>query len=401
MEEQEEEQTEEIQEETEEEYELIPEQEYPLLIKGKWLRFREKLPFRGRRVVKNVAPCIVILGLRGTGKSSLCECLATHYAELDRPPEKTGKILDFFASRDSENLAWCRSKYSESILFVGGTSTDVSSSWDYKHINEVKLSDFRKYKVVIAAPAFFSNLTEEHYFIQTITEKLRHRTYWNRPWALIIREAANLIFSRISIGQNEAQAKAGFIYMVREARHSGLSVLADAVRFKSIDIDLRQIADFTAIKSVGMYGLPAEIRFIYGILEPFSVMKFPPELFILLTKGGAIAKAKFEFPEFHKLPKENLLKILDIQIEHGEVPDYGDKGFKAVSDFEHVKMIRMRLEDGEKGRKLSLEKISKLLQRSSATPFRVIRDHNAEIDSLGFCSRCKRARETKYMSVKA
>jgi len=375
------------------EKEETSQKELPLEIRGKWLRFKEYLPFAKRRYVTNQAPCCLIAGIRGTGKSSLAENLGTHFVNPDLPPEKTGKILDFFGSRDNEGLAWCRSPYSDSILFVCGNTVDISSSWDYKRFKELKLSDFRKYKIILTCSAFFSSLREENIFMKEITDKLRHRTHWNRPWAFIIREAANLIYSRISLGENQAQAKAYFIYMIREARHSGLAVIADAIRFKGVDVDLRSIADYTFIKAVGYHGLPKELSFLYGRFVPTSVSKFGPEKFILITKSGSIARGYFEYPWWHKTEREDLLKEFDIQVDYGEPINYGDKGWKTVSDFEHKEFIITRATVKNKyGRKISIGDIARQFNRSNATVGKHVLRHNREVREYGECSICKRVR---------
>ena len=359
--------------------------ETPLLIQGKFVRFRERLPFEGRKTSK-LAPCSVIIGAKNTGKSSLNENLATHYP----------KILDFFGSRDNEGLAWCRSPYADSILFILSDSVDLKCSWDTKHIKDVEISDFRKYKVILSVSAFFGRLMEEHHFIQTIMGKLWHRTHWTEPWFLAIREAANLIYSRISVGEDQKRAKAYFIYVLREMRHCGYAVGADAIRFRSVDIDLRAVADYTFIKATGVYGVPYELRFLYSYFEPYSVMRMPQERFILLTRKGTICRGWFEYPPWHKDVKDDLLKEFDIHPEYGEQIDYGDKGYKRVSDFEHEKMVITRHEDENGNARqvpLSFQKITERMNRSSsATIWKEITSHNEAVEKVGKCPRCARIR---------
>ena len=370
----------------------IEEVQIPLFIKGRWIRFKEDVPFAGRKFVKGEAPCSVILGVKGGGKSSLSENIATHFSDPLKHPSKTGKILDFFGSRDNEGLAWCRSPYVDDILFICGDNTDIACSYPFKHIKDVKLSDFRQYKVILTVSAFFSRLREEHHFFQIIMDKLRHRTSWGIPDALIIREAANLIFSRISLKENQAQAKAYIIYMLREARHCGYAVCADAIRFKSVDIDLRSIADYSFIKAVGVYGLPGELKFLYKYFDAYSIMRMPVQRYILLSKRGSIARGYFEYPPWHKQEKEDMLKMFDIEIEHGEPIDYADKGFKRISDFEHEKIVMLRHEGGEEGIPFPHHKIARQLKRSSATIWKMINEHNKAVRSVGVCSICKRVR---------
>jgi len=382
--------------------EKTKEKPVPLEVHGKWIRFKEQFPYAGRKVVRNFAPCNLIVGVRGTGKSSLAENIATHFVDLDKPPEKTGKILDFFGSRDNENLAWLRdsSPYSEDVLLIVGDSVDISCSFDWKHLHDVHLSDFEKYRIITTCSSFFGDLKEEHHFIQEITKRLRQRTHWNEPWVLLIREAANLIYSRLSLGSNQAQAKSFFIYMLREARHSGLAVVADAIRHMAVDVDLRSISDYIFIKAPGVYGLPNELRFLYAYFEPYSIMKMPVHRFLGVTKRGSIFRGYFEYPWWHKEEKEDLIHELNIQIDYGEPINYGIKNFRAVSDFEHIEMIRLRIEEKNKfGRPLSLRDIGKRLRRGLGSVHKHCQDHNEDIDRVGVCQRCSRA-HGKYAKVK-
>jgi len=75
-----------------------------------WIRGNENLSF-------NKPQTFFILGIRGSGKSSLLEHIGTKYLE------KGCCILDLFGSRDGEGLAWLRSPYAQDkrILFAGIT----------------------------------------------------------------------------------------------------------------------------------------------------------------------------------------------------------------------------------------------------------------------------------------
>lgn len=368
--------------------------ELPLRFRGRFFRFREKLPFAGRRIITDEAPCSLIPGIKDSGKSSLLEALGTHIVDLNADPQKTGKILDFFGSRDNEGLAWCRSPY-DKILFIISDSASLSCSWDVKNIKDVRLSDFSNYQVVLAASAFFQTLQEEFWFMRTIMDKLWHREYWTRPWLLGIRETANLLFSRISVGEDQAQAKAYVIYVLREMRHHGLAVAADAIRMMAVDIDLRSLADYTFIKKPGRLGVPKSDRYLYRYFDPYKVMRMPPHRFILLTKDGTIAAGEFEYPWWHKIERENLRKEFDIHVEFGDAIEYGNKGYKRVSDFEHEKIVLIRYEDEEgnpREKPLAMHKIAEHIKRSSKTIWEEITSHNQNIERLGQCRKCARIR---------
>ena len=152
---------------------------FPPNIDARWTRFNEKINLKKPN-------CNMIVGIKDTGKSALNENLATHYAEATQK----AKILDFFGSRDNEGLAWCKSPYKDSVLFIVGDSVDISSSWETRKLSKLRLSDFGKYKVVLSVSAFYSKLSEEHHAIKTLMDLLWRRTHWTDIWYLLIRETA-------------------------------------------------------------------------------------------------------------------------------------------------------------------------------------------------------------------
>jgi len=350
------------------------------LIEIRWLRRYEKLDFSRPNTY-------LVLGQRGSGKSSLLEVIGCYYP----------KIIDMFGSRDNEGLAWCRSPFRDSILFITGDSVDVKSQWDSKRISQIRsYRDLEKYKVIVSVSAFYGNLDEEYQCLnRLIFEILWYRVGWKQPWFLLIREASNFIYSRIKITKNQNLAKADFVYLLREARHCGCAIGVDTVRWTSIDKEIRDLADYTFIKRVGSIGLPKDLWFIYRYVKPDELMTIPPQFFVCLTNKGAIGAGWFRYPKWHKEERENLLTKLDIKIEYGDIPDYGDPNRNTVSDFEHAQIIQLYIAEG-----WSMNDISKRLKRSKETVVRHIHMHDEEIASKGECLRCKRA-GSKYASSKA
>lgn len=198
------------------------------------------------------------LGQKESGKSALLETVACRYP----------KVIDLFGSRDNEGLAWCRSPFKNSVLFVTGDNVDVKSRWDAKSVSEVKLSDFEKYRVVLSCSAFHSGVEAEFQAMNQIVLTLYRRTHWEHLWFLMIREASNFIYSRLKISPNQTIAKADFLYLLREARHMGYPTGVDTLRWTGMDADARGIADYLFIKRVGVTGLPKELHFLYAYINP-------------------------------------------------------------------------------------------------------------------------------------
>lgn len=333
----------------------------------RWIRGGETVDF-------NKPKTYLCLGQRGSGKSSLLECIGSNFP----------KIIDLFGSRDNEGLAWCRSPFKDNVLFVVG-STKVSSEWNCKKFMDLKPSDFNDYQVITSVHGFYGKSDEEFIGLNHILDVLYHRTHWTEPWYLLVREAANFIYSRIKLNQNQLIAKADFIYLLREARHMGYAVGVDTIRWTAIDVEVRDVSDYTFLKSVGRKGLPYDLHFVYRYINPYSMMNTKKNQFVLVTDTGSIGLGRFGYPYWHKVEKEDLFQKLNIQVEPTEVPNYGEgsaHGRPTVSDFEHAEMLKRRKAGA------TIEKIAEDLHRSSSTVATHVEEHNKYPE--GECPRCRR-----------
>jgi energy-coupling factor transporter ATP-binding protein EcfA2 len=345
----------------------------------KWRRFKRDPSSQFDEALKKPT-AMVIYGRTGSGKSSLVECIAHNYST----------VIDLFGSRDNESLAWCRSPRQDSILLLKGSSTDVDCSWPAKNVADVTLEDIGKYKAVISCSAFYAHSKEEWRSLEKLMTRLWYRTHWADAWCLAIREAANLLYSRLSLGENQQEAKSYIIYVLREMRHCGIAPVVDAIRWFSIDIDIRSIAQYTFLKAQGIEGLPKNLHFVYKYYDPFGVMRMGVDKFIVVSAAGPIGDGRNDCPYWHKTESENLLQLLDIRIDHGELPTSDDTSGSHVNEYEHVRIVQARYESPEGER--SMEKISSRVGRSSATVYKHIRYHNNAIRSMGECDRCARVK---------
>jgi hypothetical protein len=343
-------------------------------IRLKWIRGNEKIDFSR----PNTTLCV---GQRGTGKSSLLEALGTRYP----------KIIDLFGSKDNEGLAWCKPESPfHNILFVIGRNVEVASQWDKIAIDKLTLADFKNYEVITTCYAFFNTVHEYFSALQRITGILwEKRTSWTEPWNVIIREAANWLYSRIQIVKDSEMAKADFIQTLREARHSGLAVSVDTVRWTDIDKAVRDISDFLFLKRVGAIGLPKDLRYVYRYITPDSMMRMQPSIFALLTSQGSIGYGNFDYPRWHKEERENILFKLNIDVQHlGDMER--DLGY-TVGLIEHAKIIESYMENS------SMSKTAALANRSKATVWSEVKIHNDSIAEVGRCLECQKA-NGKYMN---
>lgn len=338
-------------------------------LKAKWLRGQENIDYSRPNTY-------LAMGSRGSGKSSLLEAIGSRYT----------KVIDLFGSKDAECLSWCKPESPfKDVLFVVGKNVTVASRWPSISIEDLTLKDIDKHEVVTTTYCFFNTKREYFEALQKITTMLwDQRLYWDNPWFMLIREAANWIYSRLQVVKNSESAKADFIQMLREARHSGLAVGLDTIRWTNLDKEVRDVSDYIFLKKVGSIGLPKDLRFVYSYVNPFSMMRLQPQNFVLLTGEGNIAMGKFDEPKWHKQEKENILLKLGIEIQR-LTPDENELS-GSIGVFEHAKIMLTYTELG------SIGKVAAKVQRSKSTVHQQITNHNATIDEIGYCLECNKAK---------
>jgi len=350
-----------------------------------WVRGNESIGFNRPSTWFN-------LGVRGSGKSSLLECVGEQYLA------KGHTILDLFGSRDGEGLAWLRSPYArdKKILLLRGEYVDVEAPCDVKTVKQLRLRDFEAYDILISASPLYRNIDDEFINAAAITDKLYRRLSWKRLIYGLVREASNLYYSRLKVSDNQIFAKSQMIYMLREARHCGVALGLDSVRYYAIDIDVRSISDFMILKSQGIDGLTSDLHWLYSIFHPHIIRNMPPQYFIILSRKGAIGIGHFAEVPWHKRERENILRATGIKVEYGEPVKAAEyRGtYKTVGDEEHSEMIRLYIEEG-----LGSDKIGARLGRSSRTPLLHIKSHNGAVERSGFCPKCRRVK-SPYESVR-
>lgn len=335
----------------------------------KWLRGRDNIDWS--------YPGLALgLGKKGSGKSALGEAWAMHFK----------RIIDLFGSRDNENLAWCReSSPIDDVLLITGDTVDVDCSWPVKRVSDLRLSDLHDHEVVTTCSSFYSGQNDRFSSQEKIIANFWNRTGWNYPICAIVREASSYTYSRIKQGVRMQEAKADFIYFTREMRHFGFAEYIDTIRWTSIDKEMRDQADYLIIKKVGHQGLPRDLRWLYRYINPRSLSALKPHLFIMLTDSGAIGVGTSDFPHFHKLEGQDLIKELGMEITKGE--PLVDSTPRMVGDNEHSNICILKHD-----KESSIRQIQKEIRRSTETISRHLHLHNRDIDRYGHCPVCKRVR---------
>ena len=323
-----------------------------------------------------------VIGRKGAGKSACLEHIGEGYLA------EGNSVLDMFGSRDGEGLAWLRSEHAKDkkILLVHGDNVSVSGSFDTRGISKLNLNDFNKYDILISASPLYSSMEDEYFHINHMIDTLYNRLEFDKLTYMIVREAGNLLYSRLRVSPNQLIAKAETTYLIREGRHCGIALGLDTLKYTTIESDIRVQIDFTIFKSLGIDGFPDSRKFLYGFLNPAMVRNMPAKFFFIVSAKGPIGVGRFPCPPWHKQERENIVKAVGLKIERGEVIDYGKNrgAFKTVGDEEHVVAVDEYFNGS------SMCKLARKLGRSSATIMAQVHSHDDAIEKNGYCYRCRR-----------
>lgn len=345
-------------------------------MKVKWVRGNHRFSFTRPDVWFD-------LGKRGAGKSSFLEFIGQKYLD------KGAVVCDLFGSRDGEGLAWLRSPYAKEkkFLLLKAENVDVEAPCDVKNVDKLKVKDFEDYDIVINSSPLYTSFDQEFLYAAKITDLLYSRLHPKRLVYGICREASNFYYSRLKVCESQTFAKANMIYLLRESRHVWLALGLDSVRYYSIDIDIRMLADFMIIKAQGLQGLTKDLKWLYSYVEPHLVRKLKPHQFLILTDDGAIGYGLFPEVDWHKQEREDIMRSVGVKVEYGEeLKESEYRGtYQTVSDKDHAKIIRLYIEEN-----VGMRKIAEKLSRSSGTIHSHIKQHNMSVNRSGFCPYCKR-----------
>jgi len=320
-------------------------------------------------------------GVRGSGKSTLLEHIGEQFLKNRCP------VVDLFGSRDGEGLAWLRSPYADDkkILLLHGDNSSVSCSHDSEPISQYSLNDLDHYDIIISSSPLYSSIDKEYLKLNDIIDLCYKRRSWTHPVYMVVREAANLIYSRMKVSPDQNFAKASITYFVREARHTGFSLGLDTQKMTSIDIDIRVTLDYVFFKSLGIQGLPSDLKWLYRYYIPLSLQNMHPSEFLLLTRKGSHGIGTFPYHNWHKRPGEDILHHVGIEVEHGDELIETKPSYQ-VGDLQHVEICELRKEG------YTFKQIADRQGTSDATPWSHIKTHNEEVERLGECQKCKRAK---------
>jgi hypothetical protein len=359
-------------------YSVWRKQTYPR-IRIQWLRDGEEIDFE--RPLRGLA-----MGIQGSAKSSLLEVCGVNYP----------KIIDILGSRDGEALCWCKPEYETyfqaahnrkpNILLITGEGVKVASKQDSVNIKDLKLKTFQEpYDVITTAQMLHQTEKEYYGTMNRIIDIIEGRLYWDEPWYLMIREAANWAYARLRVVKDQEAAKSDLIKFFREGRHHGVAIFMDTLRWTNIDKEIRDLSDLLFIKKLGDQGLPRDLRYCYRYWTPKSLRWLSKNRFGIKSVSGSIGVGIFDRPTWHKEEKENILKSTQIEIKYEQKEDTEERRY-GVGDFQHAEIIEKYIETK------SMHKTAADLSRSSATVKAHIASHNLSVKRLGECDKCMNAK---------
>lgn len=319
----------------------------------------------------------LVMGNRGSGKSALIETLA----------ERHDIIIDLYGSKDNENLCWCRKTSPiDDILLIHGENSHIDAPFDTKATNELTLKDLETHEATVTCNAFFSSDKVKFASLEHVTGCVEKRTEWREGHLMFMafRETMDLVYSKMSSGAGEKDAKANLLYFMRQLRHFGVSVGADMLRWTGIDKEMRDLSEYIIFKKIGWKQLPRDISFVYKYVEPVVFRYMQHNQCVMLQENGNMALGKYDLPKYHKEEGVDLLKEIGITVEHDQ--ELEESTTTKVGDKEHAAMIQLYNEEE------SMLVVSKKLVRSLSTVSYHVTFHNEQIEEKGYCPRCKKAK---------
>jgi hypothetical protein len=355
-----------------------------------WHRDRSEINFRKPNLW-------VTVGAKESGKSVLLERVGEECALED------ACIFDLSGARDGEGLAQLRNPRinGKNVLLLHGDNVQVNAPHaDCKPATKFRKDDLMSYDLIISSNPLYENYREEFIRLATITDEIFTIRYVRRLIYGIVREASNLYASRIFIGEDQNMAKAVMTYLLREARHTGLAMGIDSLRWTAIDVDIRELSDHDVFKALGHAKSDDTKSYIFKYVNPDKLRRLDPATFVIDTYKTGIGTGQCAMIPWHKEPEEDILTLCNLDIyydqEEKNDPDKSPKPAsqqpKQIGAFQHCEIMRLYIEgqndvDGAMG----MNHIATLIERSSKSVWQHIIDHNISVKALTACPVCRRA----------
>ena len=288
------------------------------------------------------------------------------------------------------------------ILLIHSDTVDVEASVETRTVSKLKIEDFEKYDLLLSSSPMYSTPGDEFTQVSRLTDILYQRRVYKRIVYTIVREASNLYYSRLRVNPNQTAAKAEMIYLIREARHMGIAMGLDTLKYTSIDLDIRAVVDYIIFKAQGILGFPRDLWFLYRYFKPAWVRNMKAGEFVILTRKGGIGVGMFPEVTWHKKEKEDILKKVGVTVTQGEAMEYSKElgpNYRTMGDPEHILMVELYMGTAsEDGKRQGISKIGRHndIKRSASVVRKQLMKHDEQVDRNEFCAVCRRAGGKHY-----
>jgi hypothetical protein len=255
-----------------------------------------------------------IIGVRLSGKSGLAESIATRYLQ------NGSTIFDVYQSNDNESLAWLESPFADRVVLVRGDETELRCPYKSVPISQLDPRTVPNGRIYIVCKNFFG--TEELYYaaLERLTSLFKKRDKWDRPHAIIIREAQEWVAGRIKSGRPKGAKDAAeeFVTLHNSLFHCGYAVIIDSQRNVGVSKDIRELTTWFCVKAVGNMEIPRDIEFTMRSIAPEVIRYLPKHLFIIVGEAGLLGVGWFLLPPWHIVRGSSIIDRLGIKVSVDE-----------------------------------------------------------------------------------
>ena len=248
------------------------------------------------------------------------------------------------------------------MLILHGSGMKVTAPCQTMHVAEFSLKKCEKYWVVITNPALFRERRDYYTALAYIMDNhFMKRTIWSNSIVHLIREARKILMSRFIAGKatNIAMAQEQFIEMHNESEHTAIANVIDALRPNSIVPDVRELANYTFIKTFGAMKIPRDMYNILKKVQPTWMRRMLPNRFVLYTDSDNVGVGTLDLVPWHHKRGEPILETVGVTIEHEEDRQGGEDATQLTQTMmpsaSEVNIREKRIEENTKLHLLMLE----------------------------------------------
>jgi ABC-type lipoprotein export system ATPase subunit/GNAT superfamily N-acetyltransferase len=272
-----------------------------------------------------LTPLLVFIeGVKDSGKSNTSEFFASQALKLGC------HVVDMYGAYGGESLAWLRSEFAKDRKFLilhgrdvkinlldGGLADRIHKDGRLaiKKTTDFSVEDLEEYDIVLSTSLFYSSMKSENENLDAIVERLAKRLHWKTVCWTIVREAADIFFSRLRTSFAIANVKQDTAALLRKAKHAGVGMFLDTQALMDVDKSIRRITDFFILKSQGYEMLPDEMAWLYKYVSLLKSMRLEKNECLVVSRESNVGEMIVPKVNWHKERREDMLEICGIEPE--------------------------------------------------------------------------------------